>query len=438
MRYLMLMLCLLVANVTRAETIIPGLAKADPCGRFEVVHINGILTEPDGAQANLMRLIAEYGNAHKGHFIWYALAYNQTRGVARDFADSFAQVTRDMPGATFGEWINNVVFGMTTSTMTAARAQTIGQRYADLFGFVRPTQYQSQDLADIVLAIRQSHIKHGKLLLVAHSQGNLYANLVHDQLMSTYAADFPRQSVLMAHVANPATTLRTGNYHVTTQYDVVMKAVRWAVPLTPAPNVNVPFTLSDKLGHNFIQIYMTLPAARDAVKAMVANRLDALRTTAPDPQEWARSVGSMYYCGTLPAWYGPGPWQCPFTNGQTYITNTIQAPIAGSPNMDMRSGTLAMAEAAARLHATGCQQLFVNDRIAQAKAGTYILRDIPGCGYSFPGAHPYAYSAGLAWRIYSADSTQVRVTYELYPPIQYVQSGIDTAKVETFPMCRRT
>jgi len=52
MKKLLLFLLLSITSIwASAETIDPLLAKADVCGRYEVFHINGILTDIDGAQA---------------------------------------------------------------------------------------------------------------------------------------------------------------------------------------------------------------------------------------------------------------------------------------------------------------------------------------------------------------------------------------------------
>jgi hypothetical protein len=50
-------------------TIDPKLAKADICGRYEVIHINGIDTTQIQALANRDAIAAAYGNAHEEHLI---------------------------------------------------------------------------------------------------------------------------------------------------------------------------------------------------------------------------------------------------------------------------------------------------------------------------------------------------------------------------------
>lgn len=80
MKKWMACLALLLPGVVSADFIAdPRLAKSDPCGPFEVVHINGVLTDFPEAQANLFRLAAVYGNGHNGHIIVYRLAHNQRR-----------------------------------------------------------------------------------------------------------------------------------------------------------------------------------------------------------------------------------------------------------------------------------------------------------------------------------------------------------------------
>ena len=52
---------------------------------------------------HVQKIMLEYDNWHSGHLIAYALAYNQTRGVVRDIADSASQVVRDVAGATYAD-----------------------------------------------------------------------------------------------------------------------------------------------------------------------------------------------------------------------------------------------------------------------------------------------------------------------------------------------
>ena len=99
MRNLLWLLLLALAPV-QAATMDARLAKVDVCGRYEVIHINGVVTTPNGAQSNLTRLIQVYGNSHNGHLIAYALAYNPTRGLPTDLYRSMLQVIADFPGAT--------------------------------------------------------------------------------------------------------------------------------------------------------------------------------------------------------------------------------------------------------------------------------------------------------------------------------------------------
>jgi hypothetical protein len=432
----------------QAATMDARLAKADICGRYEVIHINGVVTTPNGANANLTRLIQVYGNSHNNHLIAYALAYNPTRGLPTDLYQSMLQVIADFPGATFADWVASALAGMGVGTVTVEKMRTISQRFADANGFTRPPQYQDQDLADIILAIRQNHRPHGKLLLVPHSQGNLYANLVYDQLTGPFVSEFPAKSVMMAHLANAATTMRTGNHYVTTDKDLVIKAVRWAVPAGSQPNAPVSITTAftnDLLGHKFIEVYMGIPTVKTKVVNLIKARLDVLKTTAPDPLNWVRSSGAMYYCGQLAPYYGPAPWACwmpdvtkPYPQPWSwYHTNMITVPIAGSAFPLFQPGTLANAESATRMHSTACYNFFINDRIAKLKATVYTPPDnIPGCGTGYPSG-PYSVSE-ITWsQIYSADSQAVRATYDLQPPVFGGSLGQDVVNIETLGVCRR-
>ena len=87
------------------------------------------------------------------------------------------QVIADFPGATFADWMAAALAGMGVGTVTTEKMKTISQRFADANSFT-VRGIVRQDLVDVILSIRQNHMRYGKLLLVPHSQGNLYANLV--------------------------------------------------------------------------------------------------------------------------------------------------------------------------------------------------------------------------------------------------------------------
>ncbi|MBA3353456.1 MAG: hypothetical protein H0U23_13750 [Blastocatellia bacterium] len=76
----------------------PQLAKLDVCGRYEIVHINGVDTSIEDAQRNLAELAIVYGNAHDEHLLVYVLAYNRTNWIIADMQQAYSQLIASYPG----------------------------------------------------------------------------------------------------------------------------------------------------------------------------------------------------------------------------------------------------------------------------------------------------------------------------------------------------
>ena len=89
-----------------------------------------------------------------------------------------------------------------------------------------------------------------KLLLVAHSQGNLFLNHAYDHIVPTVTAS----SVQAVHIAPASPTLR-GEY-VLADIDLVINGLR-VQGLTSVPPVNLimPVSTADPTGHTLIGTY---------------------------------------------------------------------------------------------------------------------------------------------------------------------------------------
>lgn len=88
-----------------------------------------------------------------------------------------------------------------------------------------------------------------KVVVVAHSQGNFYANLAYPNLSSQYQPSFG-----IVSVANPDSYVAGGGPYTTLQGDLVIAAVPGSLP----PNISNSFlpSLKDLTGHMFIPSYM--------------------------------------------------------------------------------------------------------------------------------------------------------------------------------------
>lgn len=430
-------------TAARAGTVDPRLVKNDVCGRYEIFHINGVDTNLAGAQANLERLQAEFGNAHEEHLISYGLLFNSTAGLAFDLLDSARQVIADYPGLTLREffrWIRTQIF---PDEESARIGLEINARIAARLGLTAPEAYNDADLANMVNTLRSTHQPTGKLLLVPHSQGNLYANLVWERVVTGVSSPPPlfrieTNSIGMMGVGTP-TYLRVGE-HVTSRQDLVMRAVRLIAPVsTPQANISLFRSAADLSGHNFRETYLTQGASRTTVVLNMEEALSRLTSSAV-PLRWLREYAEYYNCSGILYFPYPPPWRCPFqsqfVNPPEFPTPIVTFGVAGQPQRVVRSGSLGEIAELARAHATGCVNLLVEDYRRVQLTGDRSYHLIPGCGAGYPWQTPYG-RGDTAWEIYSGDYSEFRMGGDTstYPDtsVPYVT----TVNADMYPACRR-
>ena len=122
------------------------------------------------------------------------------------------------------------------------------------------------------------------VLLVAHSQGNLYANSVHNIFLAG-SNRFTKNGFHVVGVATPASSTSHNNYYTASE-DRVIDLVRAAALVTPiefplSSNVSLSGASSiDSSGHNFTDIYMSgklpngvTPTSRASSRGMVVNQI---------------------------------------------------------------------------------------------------------------------------------------------------------------------
>lgn len=128
-----------------------------------------------------------------------------------------------------------------------------------------------------VAGYTQDIVENGRrVLLVAHSQGNLYGNASHRLLYSN--PDVTPGSFGIAGVATPANYVPGGGTYVTSNADVVINALRSLITdQVLQANVSIPFDTAELSGHNFIKTYMNPEKpARDKIQQMTTVALNKL------------------------------------------------------------------------------------------------------------------------------------------------------------------
>lgn len=424
------------------------LAKDDPCGPFEVVHINGVLTDRNGALANLARIAAVYGDGHDGHVITYRLAHNQTQGLIDDLIEVWnLKIAQDatLTYSVFVKLINGLIQPTVLQDKLMKEIAAILNTYE-----LKPITQADPAVALIAAQIRAPlQLPKYKTVIVGHSQGTSYAVEVMKRLIAGtgLAHAVPAESISMVSLGAAAgTVMGPSASHATSRNDYVIGALRrFSIPVgftVLGNNITIPVLPADWLGHNLIRVYMAHAAGRNAMNSKLNAALTAVKSPAPPPNSWIQSRAHLYRCGPLPWPQGPGPWSCyasiPMGSFPTWHSqDIIFYSIALIPEQQQRFGQWGELEAYVRSHQQTCYNWYISDRIAVIQSGLgiyYPYHTLGSCGAGYPWQTPYN-NADVAWMIHSADSSEVRFTeWSEGPPF----SGyVDYTQVTMHPVCRR-
>ncbi|MEK7460154.1 MAG: hypothetical protein AAB628_01245, partial [Patescibacteria group bacterium] len=119
-------------------------------------------------------------------------------------------------------------------------------------------------------------VKTQKLLLVAHSQGNFYANSFYDTVADN-AGGVPAKSIGIYSIATPANHVAGGGKWLTSDTDKVISTFVASVPFKKImpPNIHIELQSSDDFaGHGFSEVYLKYSAPQ--IVADIQSSLDKL------------------------------------------------------------------------------------------------------------------------------------------------------------------
>ena len=183
---------------------------------YTISAVNGIFTDEEGARNNQRFLKAELGDSYNGQKIDYQYLLNPSHlGGAGDLAMSF---------------------------------------YQKIFDYEAVKDY---DLVEM-LKDASEKVKTQKLLLVAHSQGNFYANSFYDSVAGKDGG-VPQESIGVYAVATPAGRVAGEGKWLTSDTDKVIVDLVGLFPFKKimAPNTSIVLTKGDDpKGHNFSGVYL--------------------------------------------------------------------------------------------------------------------------------------------------------------------------------------
>ncbi|PIR46657.1 MAG: hypothetical protein COV07_03245 [Candidatus Vogelbacteria bacterium CG10_big_fil_rev_8_21_14_0_10_45_14] len=190
---------------------------------YTIFTLNGVFTDEKGARDNMNRLKKEFDSNYKNEALFFDYLHNPSHlGGLGDILKSVVQKLKDN------------------------------------------RETRDYDLIEMMVAASRK-ARTQKILLVAHSQGNFYANSFYDVATNPYLTEdgeekvYPASSLGVYSVANPSGRVAGGGEWLTSDTDKVIAGLVGSVPVGSImpPNTSIDLSnASDSLGHSFSDIYL--------------------------------------------------------------------------------------------------------------------------------------------------------------------------------------
>lgn len=252
---------------------IPSASAQEEAQRTSVYFGNGMFTDIWEARLGVdelrMRLNAAGidGRPGAGSGVDFYVAYNQDEAPLRQLLEVFRQKTA-ATASNFWRWISR--FDLAPEWFRES-AEQIATSYSSVEHVI------DEDLAKHVQWYRGDILSGRKVVVVAHSQGNFYANFAHDEIyggvdgLRTY-------SFGIVSVANPDARVAGGGPYTTLESDIIINAVRLAsgTALAATPGATNSRLSSDPLGHAFIGAYLGGDVSGPRIVGHTLEMIDAL------------------------------------------------------------------------------------------------------------------------------------------------------------------
>jgi hypothetical protein len=291
-------LAALTVSVLLPLSPLPSTAQNPAGGSGYVIgYINGLATDPIGAQDGLDALSAVYAAQYNNQPVSYTLFYTPTDGMTQDVVNAFAQRVASSPGLTDRWeliWDTLDGGGGAISDLAIAENPSLNSLVSDLkTTFLNDVASNVTNLDankefqpavdQFASALTSYYTQQKKTLVVAHSQGNVYLNAAYDAVKPQLKTD----SLRTVEVATPTATVRDpqGRY-VTSTTDLVIQTVALTLGNVEPANTDGPIlaALSSDTGygHKFVDIYMNPTYTLfPAIKALADSNLQALQSPTP-------------------------------------------------------------------------------------------------------------------------------------------------------------
>ncbi|MFO0773925.1 MAG: hypothetical protein U0172_04575 [Nitrospiraceae bacterium] len=245
---------------------------------IEIFYVNGVTTSLDEARINAGKLEQEFVNqigsmpaALQAVCYDFRFNYNPTHGELKDFAEA-SQQRFGLDPTKFWETLEsftvvNNLLPFLKGPMTDANqidAATIQRHAARYRETILPPSCRS-------------------VLIVPHSQGNLYTNAAFDQTFATAPVP-PAGTLKVVGVATPASLVSGNGRYRSSSGDLLINTIRLTLPTTSVANTDWGPTLLNILtpqysgGHSFIGYLSFNPSRTDIFNDIRASLTELLAT----------------------------------------------------------------------------------------------------------------------------------------------------------------
>jgi hypothetical protein len=225
-----------------------GRAQAAICQSEKKTYVffgNGMFNDKeatDKSRRELQRRMQQTGSLQEDEWV-FELSYNHDEGLY-----SLFEVYRQREGESataFWRWVANLEIVPDWFRDAASNI---------LFLYNRTEALIDADLRRHVQRYHNVLLEGNRVLVVSHSQGNLYANAAHGNLSGT--AGVPMEAFGIVSVASPSSYVAGGGLYFTRNDDLVINTVRLSYPDTLPGNISNANFDPDWKHHGFIESYL--------------------------------------------------------------------------------------------------------------------------------------------------------------------------------------
>lgn len=230
-----------------------------------IYFLNGMNTTRDGGIKGLAALINAYGpilrerrESHPDERYNFELAYNPSYGFLKDLQEVFGQKLRQEAPQYADlneEAILMLLWQIHSGEIALSPDDVIGRAWieAQAASVVIPG-----DAISIAQKFRADLLAGERVIVVAHSQGNLFAIDTYDALAAASPTRERIESLQVIAVATPGHKAVSGGGYFTAMEDLVINLARTRGPVLPATVSNGLATHLEKapLHHGFVPYYM--------------------------------------------------------------------------------------------------------------------------------------------------------------------------------------